>query len=652
MVSVVINGTTATITGTGASDVVPTGTDSQLNGITDVIIVDVGVIDVSAFLNATSVIRITIPAMVTKISLDAFNGCTSLSTMTFEPNSQLTEINGNAFRGCISLTSMSFESNSLLSIIGQAAFTGCISLASINIPDEVLILEPLTFFGCTTLNLVTFSSTSKLNTINSQAFVQCTSLASITIPKTVNKIESQAFQQCSNLVSVTFETGSLLTSIGSGVFQQCVKLASFIIPDGVTTIKSATFFGCSDLASITIPPGVNTIEPYAFYNCSKLASVVIPVGVSSIREGTFFGCSELLSINIPDIVNTIEKDAFDGCAKLSSVIFGENSQLTTIGDTAFRSIDILSIIIPSSVNSIGTEAFKFCSKLKSVNIPAGVVQIKDGTFFSCIQLDTVTFASNSQLNSIGVNAFKNCSSLLLITIPEDVVSIDSTTFTDSGLANVNMYKKTMDVFQLVSGPTQVFFGANNNNTFVTINQLNTPLIAQPNISTAPICFPKGTPVTTNQGLVAIEKLNPDIHTIRNKQIVAITQTKPIFTHIVSIEKDALGKNIPNATTQISKEHCVFYKGKMMRSVDLIKICKGVTEIPYNGEILYNVLLEKHGYMMINNLICETLHPENIMAKICSGKYNTTEQTKLYKELSKIIKDNNISAYKHMYNSLK
>ncbi len=171
-------------------------------------------------------------------------------------------------------------------------------------------------------------------------------------------------------------------------------------------------------------------------------------------------------------------------------------------------------------------------------------------------------------------------------------------------------------------------------------------------SVAPICFPAGTPVTTNQGLVAIEKLNPDIHTIRNKRIVAITQTRPLFTHIVSIEKDALGKNMPSATTQISKEHGVFYKGKMRTAVDLVGVCDGVVEIPYNGETLYNVLLEKHGHMMINNLVCETLHPDNIMAKICGGKYNSSEQDKICEELTKIIKLNNHQAYKKLYASLK
>jgi hypothetical protein len=168
----------------------------------------------------------------------------------------------------------------------------------------------------------------------------------------------------------------------------------------------------------------------------------------------------------------------------------------------------------------------------------------------------------------------------------------------------------------------------------------------------PICFPKGTPVTTNQGVVAIEQLNPDIHTIRGKKIVAITQSRPLHKYIISIETDALGKNVPSASIQISKEHKVFYKGKMVKANDLVEVCEGVTRIPYSGETLYNVLMEKHDKMMINNVICETLDPKNIMAKICGGKYNRLEQDNICKELNDIIKADNISAYKKLYASLK
>jgi predicted esterase len=178
--------------------------------------------------------------------------------------------------------------------------------------------------------------------------------------------------------------------------------------------------------------------------------------------------------------------------------------------------------------------------------------------------------------------------------------------------------------------------------FININQL----------APVPICFPAGTLVTTNQGNIAIEKLNPDIHTIRGKKIVAITQTKPLFTHIVSIEKHALGKNVPSTITQISNEHKVFYKGEMTKAKVLVDMCEGVSKIPYNGETLYNVLLKKHDKMMVNNLICETLDPRNIMAKICGGNYNHAEQGKICEELNEIFKTNNVPAYKTLYESLK
>jgi homoserine kinase len=91
---------------------------------------------------------------------------------------------------------------------------------------------------------------------------------------------------------------------------------------------------------------------------------------------------------------------------------------------------------------------------------------------------------------------------------------------------------------------------------------------------------------------------------------------------------------------------------MMKAIELVNLCKGVTSIQYNGETLYNVLMEKHDNMMINNLICETLHPENIMAKICGGKYNSSEKNRICAVLTEIIKKNNFKAYKQLYASLK
>ena len=165
-----------------------------------------------------------------------------------------------------------------------------------------------------------------------------------------------------------------------------------------------------------------------------------------------------------------------------------------------------------------------------------------------------------------------------------------------------------------------------------------------------ICFPKGTPVTTNLGTIAIEKLNPDQHTINGKEIVAICTAIPLQKHIVCFEKDALSKNVPSQQTLCSLEHKVLYKNKMTKARNLVDLCENVTLVPYNSETLFNVLLKKHDKMMINNLICETLHPENIAAKINTIK-DIQKKNKIIKDLNKIIKENNSLEYQKIYASL-
>jgi hypothetical protein len=85
--------------------------------------------------------------------------------------------------------------------------------------------------------------------------------------------------------------------------------------------------------------------------------------------------------------------------------------------------------------------------------------------------------------------------------------------------------------------------------------------------------------------------------------------------LVRIAKHALGHLYPEKTTFISQNHKVFFQGQMVKAKHLVDETRGVTLVPYNGQVLYNVLLEQYEKMQVNNLIVETLHPEHKVAKL-------------------------------------
>jgi len=168
-----------------------------------------------------------------------------------------------------------------------------------------------------------------------------------------------------------------------------------------------------------------------------------------------------------------------------------------------------------------------------------------------------------------------------------------------------------------------------------------------NMLNFPICFPAGTPVETDQGTIAIEKINPNKNTIRGKKIVAITKTITIEDKIICIEKDAFGTNIPSQKTLISRNHKVFYNKEMIKAKHLVGKVDRVYNKKYNGEILYNVLLETHDKMIINNLIVETLDPNNFVAKLYNSNYTNEERNNIIVNINQCANE-----YKKFYGKLR
>jgi len=283
----------------------------------------------------------------------------------------------------------------------------------------------------------------------------------------------------------------------------------------------------------------------------------------------------------------------------------------TFGDAAFT------LTAPSS-NSDG--GFTYSSSNTSIASISGtqVTMLDSGSVtITATQAATSNYLSGTTTATLTIS--KATPTITNFTIPRKIYG--SAPFTlptpSSNSTGLFSYESSDQTIATIAGDslTILKFGS----VIITATQAETSKYLSGTISfvfnISNICFPAGTPIVTDQGLIHIEKINPDIHTIRNKKIVGITKIYSIDKYLVCFEKDALGQNIPNQKTIITKNHRILYKGKMIQAKEFIDKFDNVYKIKYKGEMLYNVLMEKHDKMIVNNLICETLHPENSIAKL-------------------------------------
>ena len=340
----------------------------------------------------SSLVSISIPAGVKTIGNGTFNLCTSLQTVTFEKGSQLKAfenssgwggvfqsctslttieipasvetIGYNAFFGCSSLKTVTFEKGSQLKTIKGNAFANCTALTSIEIPASVETIKYSAFNGCTSLKTVTFEKGSELKTIEGYyqfygAFSDCTSLTSIEIPASVE-------------------------TIGICAFSDCTSLTSIEIPASVETIEWYAFSYCTSLKTVTFEKGskLKMIQYNTFRDCTSLTTIEIPASVETIERGAFSGCTSLQTVTFEkgSQLKTIEGDwswggAFSNCTALTTVDMSACTQVTRIEFRAFYEDSKLQLfkIGTRTPPSCGDDVFTGINSYSVLKVPAGCV---------------------------------------------------------------------------------------------------------------------------------------------------------------------------------------------------------------------------------------------------------------------------------------
>lgn len=412
-----------------------------------------------------------IPQSVTAIAANAFDGMTSLTSITIPEG--VTTIGGWAFDNCTGLTSITIPSS--VTDIGMAAFQDCENLTSIVLQDGLTNIGDWAFNLCRGLTSVTIPD--GVHSIGSHAFYQCGKLTTVVLGANVENIGDEAFP-CLKVVKCYAED---VPSAGNNAFHKFEKerLRTLMVPEksiekykitspwnefeAIVAIEAIDGFNVIFADAIAKSICVTNWDTDGDGELSRTEAVLVETigrefensditsfdelqyftGLYRIDYNIFNGCSNLTSICIPKNVTFIAQFAFRGCDNLTSIhvdsgnpVYDSREDCNAIIETTTNTLlfGCKGTVIPHTVTAIGVLAFSGCSGLTSIIIPNSVTSIGDHAFVNCKDLSSVTMSSS--VTSIGNDAFLNCKDLSSVTLPSSVTSIGASAFCQSGLTSI------------------------------------------------------------------------------------------------------------------------------------------------------------------------------------------------------------------------
>lgn len=186
-----------------------------------------------------------------------------------------------AFMNNTTLTKVTLPAG--ISSIGTMAFKNCPLLEEVNIPEGVGEIPDYCFQDCKALKVIDMPG--HMNSIGDYAFKNCKALEGIRIPEGVTELSDELFSGLSAMTAITLPKS--LERIGVRTFYGCNKITVFQLPDGVTALADSAFLNCSALKYVGMPEKLESLGVGTFAGCRSLIEVTLPESVKTIGENCF-----------------------------------------------------------------------------------------------------------------------------------------------------------------------------------------------------------------------------------------------------------------------------------------------------------------------------------------------------------------------------
>lgn len=352
----------------------------------------------------------------------------NITAVRVQNDSALTEIGDNAFYACSKIAKISFGTNSRLSKIGSFAFAKCRALTSISIPSSVTEIGSMAFMDCTAISKVEISSLEAWCRIkfkdygSNPAYFSCaltlngSILTDVVIPVGVTDIGDNTFSFNTAITSISIPED--VVSIGK--LESCTSLAQITYNAKNATCVSYPFASAgnaTDKIKIVIGQSVQKIPAELFGSNAHITTLDLSKATSltEIGERAFYNATSLESVTLPDSLKLIGADAFFGCDKVFTVEDG----ISYIGTWAIGRNNAVpnNLTIRDGTTHIAQDAISGCVALKTLTLPASLVSIGEGAFYSCVSLSAINLPEGTSLSHVGRDAFKGCSALIDVRIP-------------------------------------------------------------------------------------------------------------------------------------------------------------------------------------------------------------------------------------------